>query len=79
MRQGELLKKFPLEPLKTFGEKDIDTDGMFAKTSRMLFALTGRGHSRMTRDPHPITRQIGIYRGVVCVWILLIHHFVVDE
>ena len=39
MRHGELLKKFPLEPLKTFEKKDITTDGMFAKApSVFLFA-----------------------------------------
>ena len=54
MRQGELLKKFPLDPLKTFEKREINTDGMFAKISRMLFALT--------RDSHPTTRQIEIYR-----------------
>ena len=38
-RQGELLQKFPLEPLKTFEEKDMTTDGTFAKIPRILFAL----------------------------------------
>ena len=53
MRQGKLLKKFPLEPLKTFGKMDTTTDGMFAKLPSAFFCL----RNAPNRDWVPPLRQ----------------------
>jgi len=70
MRQGKLLKKFPLEPLKTFWETGIVTDGMLAKLLFAFFCLRNAPNrdlsgscSRLVTTLPPLSRSPSLSEG----------------